>query len=759
MNQEYTDRFGEMEQAFDVTMRKIEDKFTELNRHSSDMTGNKLTELEKSTSNRFKHTEIEIAKIMNSMKLSENETREIFKKEIGETSEKVIKMMHELQEVDNIMQMSANGTDEENEKSMIVTEEKKSDLLENPVRSIKASEETKNYENLRIETQKPARKNLSTTVRDEILNDPNTAIYDMSPDIKINDSRVDTNLSDISPFRLRDHLDSETTKQSESNRRLKSFIKNLNIRLSTLENKVKDTSIKSLLTEELLQIDPKSNYAKSRDEQELELNLKYVAILSQLNEYKKQVRSFSTSISDYNLETNTSDNMVKYIPYISRITRLEENMENVVVKEEMDGLYKELDDLRRILKGKIEKEEVGEMLFKIGTIDEEIAKVKSSNLTLTNSHSRSPKFVEIVTDVKETVPTVDLDKLLELEASVKAINENISSIQQTLPLKAFRSEFEEIFNLKGNTISKNSAQVNSLDVEERLKQIEDRLNVYHYDIQRFKKDVRSKSPDEVNEFHKIIENSVENQVANMRLELNNRYEELYDIISRPSNEGEISNIHILRGVLVKVQKDTKELAEKLTKIEDTIDKHQSPAADEIKEDEVEEIDSTNSKKMLTSIKRHEGLFKIMKDQITKIYSELEIHQQNSKKQSDANINTSLKMFEELRSNVGDVMSKISEGTRLNQRDMQKINDVFVVLEAKGNKEDIMQKVDKNELKKTYRYLSKKIDDLQRKLKVAEENKEISKPRDDPTMFKQKLGMECLACGQELSIVQHNHKGD
>lgn len=44
--------------------------------------------------------------------------------------------------------------------------------------------------------------------------------------------------------------------------------------------------------------------------------------------------------------------------------------------------------------------------------------------------------------------------------------------------------------------------------------------------------------------------------------------------------------------------------------------------------------------------------------------------------------------------MNDIMSKVKEGTRLSMNDMNKINELYTLMEEKGNKDEIMKKVDK-----------------------------------------------------------------
>lgn len=44
------------------------------------------------------------------------------------------------------------------------------------------------------------------------------------------------------------------------------------------------------------------------------------------------------------------------------------------------------------------------------------------------------------------------------------------------------------------------------------------------------------------------------------------------------------------------------------------------------------------------------------------------------------------------------MEKIEEGTRLSKRDLQKVHDLYQIIELKPSKEELTNKVDKKELR-------------------------------------------------------------
>jgi hypothetical protein len=68
----------------------------------------------------------------------------------------------------------------------------------------------------------------------------------------------------------------------------------------------------------------------------------------------------------------------------------------------------------------------------------------------------------------------------------------------------------------------------------------------------------------------------------------------------------------------------------------------------------------------------------------------------------------LQEMEKIRSNVQEIIQKMQEGSKLHRRDYETIQELKSMLESKLSKEELEQKVDKNDLKKMFRNLSKRV---------------------------------------------------
>ena len=104
------------------------------------------------------------------------------------------------------------------------------------------------------------------------------------------------------------------------------------------------------------------------------------------------------------------------------------------------------------------------------------------------------------------------------------------------------------------------------------------------------------------------------------------------------------------------------------------------------------------------------------------------------------------------------MDKVKEGSRLTQLDMVRINELYGMLQGKTDKDELFNKVDKPELKRAYRFLAKRvtitqIETLKKEVKLTEQQLTLHQNKDEPLLFKKKLDLECIACGQSLSTDQ------
>jgi hypothetical protein len=114
------------------------------------------------------------------------------------------------------------------------------------------------------------------------------------------------------------------------------------------------------------------------------------------------------------------------------------------------------------------------------------------------------------------------------------------------------------------------------------------------------------------------------------------------------------------------------------------------------------------------------------------------------------LSQSIKQLEELRQNVSEIMGKVQEGSKLNQNDLEKLNELYRQLEGKSDREEILQKVDKRDLNRAYRFVSKKIESLSKDMERTD--RASTSQLDEPAALRKQLDTQCLACGQDVGVV-------
>jgi hypothetical protein len=114
-------------------------------------------------------------------------------------------------------------------------------------------------------------------------------------------------------------------------------------------------------------------------------------------------------------------------------------------------------------------------------------------------------------------------------------------------------------------------------------------------------------------------------------------------------------------------------------------------------------------------------------------------------------------LEDFRFELSSMMKKVSDGVKLSQRDVERVNELYEKLELKGDKAEIALKVDKTDLKRAYGNLSKRIDQFKDDLKRTAEAR-LSPVHEDAAVTTKKIDLECLSCGQEVASADNQREG-
>lgn len=545
------------------------------------------------------------------------------------------------------------------------------------------------------------------------------------------------------------------------------LIKDLSSRLSSLESKLQKIFPSDLSdTHEIPTKDLNLNNPEQKDDFIHEFHLKYVILLKEFNHLKELFSNLKPrDPATDKLAPERIPNFSQYIPYMTRIQTLEDLVKNLIRENTQNSILSEITQINEKLKDKVDMQDIAEIMQKvqnlerIKTVDiiqEEIEEYKHAEET---SNKVLPEIVKIV----EPIQPSDSN-----ESSIRELFDAVNKINRVLPFKVTRNELEEVMKtvqeLKAKPLPLKAGSQSTKD-NEKLTQLESTLISCINDSNYLKKCIETlqqQITDDILDQLKSLSYDCNLTSHTLRAELSKKLNELRDEIFNPGRKSEVQNIEVLRNLLFKVQKESAECKEKIQEIQSTLDNRQESKlvddgamSPEIFPEEPQEEQPTISpspqlKQISVVLQKHEHNFKQLRSHLSKLAYDLEQSQLAFKKQNEINLSNSLRQLEELKSSVSDVMLKLREGNRLSQSDLNKITELYTLVENKGDKEDITNKVDRQELKKAHRFLTKRIESLHKELKKAEEMRLTTQSQDDPALFRKKQHeFECISCGQEI----------
>lgn len=108
----------------------------------------------------------------------------------------------------------------------------------------------------------------------------------------------------------------------------------------------------------------------------------------------------------------------------------------------------------------------------------------------------------------------------------------------------------------------------------------------------------------------------------------------------------------------------------------------------------------------------------------------------------------LHRLDELKQEVMDMLAKQESSKSLSQKDYDLLNEIYSMMDNKISRDELVQKVDKEELTRMFKVLKRKTDGLYEYLRKNEQVQ--SQPaREDAYFLRKRLDKDCAACGQTL----------
>mmetsp|Transcript_8929 Transcript_8929/g.17254 ORF Transcript_8929/g.17254 Transcript_8929/m.17254 type:complete len:873 (+) Transcript_8929:27-2645(+) len=494
--------------------------------------------------------------------------------------------------------------------------------------------------------------------------------------------------------------------------------------------------------------------AAHKEDMEHEAHLKLLTLLKETQELKDMMKSMSKAhLPDVKLET--APNFKQYVPYMVRIQALEERLLDFNPGEAIYSESGERDWFAEI-ESKADAREVTRLAKAVKDLSSQLQKMQTERKrsmheaemheerSLHESHHKTEDIVPSFSSVHES----------SVEDSITKLQESITKMAAQLNNKVSKTELEKFIRVKTNT-SHSAEPSQEAKEDSTFIQLEERLNRYYFELKELKEALKTNLDairEEVYGRLKQISQDAEENLSGVHSHLMAQITDINDAISSPAESSDSANLAVMRAMNARLQKDVREMRIELNEyISQRSRSMVSEVAQLTPSDPTDEIVESGAHRSVSStLQKHEALFKTLQNQIQTLNSEFETQQSIIKKTQEQQVTQSIKQLEELRYNVSEIMAKLQEGNKLNQRDLEKLNELYRMLEGKSDREEILQKVDKRDLNRAYRFLSKKIETLGKEVEKSE--RASTSHVDEPAAVRKKLDAQCLACGQDINPI-------
>lgn len=285
---------------------------------------------------------------------------------------------------------------------------------------------------------------------------------------------------------------------------------------------------------------------------------------------------------------------------------------------------------------------------------------------------------------------------------------------------------------------------------EQVQVLESGLAALRHEMEKIKGEMaaRDREIDEMNEHFDRMDRMFSGAVQRVQTEVNKKVESIEELLDRPADNPEASkNLSTLRSVIIKLQRDLRTLS-------GSVKQQTSPLPLEALTPQSKEEASTleSRLKAITSyIQRHDQQIKDHDVTIHQVIGDMDALNLHIKRSSDSQNIARLNDMEKFRGEVEKVLRKVTDGVKLNQRDYEKMSELYEQMETKGDKAELGKKVDKAELKKAYAELNRKIKSCREEVrKVVVTPLPPTSPKEEAAVRTRRLDFGCLSCGAEVS---------
>lgn len=470
--------------------------------------------------------------------------------------------------------------------------------------------------------------------------------------------------------------ESETVK-SELIRHETIAFESLNERIEFIEKTMKKLMIEDIVNEDSeSELNERINNANLSNPEEksdvlFELNTKYLSIINEVSRLREKLHFISSSSPKSNPSDHTS-----YVPYITRISALESSVNNIQLKlqENRSSHILSYDIFSNptsnivlpkepILPEIIKETSVSRTQFSESPLR---ALPKDTNSKSAKGHRKRNSFQDLHTLTEKPKATIQTSH--NYSEDIQLLKRKIFELNEDLKSKSDKTSITVIIH-EAIAAFKNEKDIIELCNEDKLKSLESKINSNLY-----KSDKEKKSKDQ-----NVFKGVTQEEFSETFLEFTNK---INHTVQSYQN-------HIYTEIEV-LTNDIKNIEAKATKAANT--------------SQVFDIRTQDIMKRTSQI---EESLKQISEELEKIQDR---YRRNTLKNTEELEKTVayLRELENLRTNVKEIIQKMQEGSKLHKRDYNTILELRQMVESKLSKEEIEQKVDKNELKKMFRLLARKV---------------------------------------------------
>ena len=494
---------------------------------------------------------------------------------------------------------------------------------------------------------------------------------------------------------------SSIIKQKNLETQIKSLEENFSVSLKSLEKRLPDISNQFNSEIDKLKFDNKNFIHEIKSKVERKLKKSKTLILQSVELSRVEV----DAQHDMNFHRQNSEN---FEILNARVEQIENNLKRVSFDEIFENSY---DSVFNTIRGK-SLEEKNDLVLEL--------------------NSKYMKVVAEVAKLREMIRTVaglDEEKPIDLNVNYLTFNKRIENLEREIfmmqekekePEKEFKvftpnplsKKRKSLTELAIQKTSQKSIHINT-DLVSKLSELKSQIQekVSFYDLEMFVRDQIDQAIGQKRNLVSQLESQIFKEIDH-RSELSNTdliKSTIIEISEKSYQTNSISeDQNFIKGLLKTVNEsldkqhllttaELERLSNELKNFESKLNKFTT----NIQVQDIRTQDLAKRIQILEDFKQEAN------DHIKKIGDRFRKTSIKSSEEIEKNA-SQLQEMEKIRSNVQEIINKMQEGSKLHKRDYETIQQLKSMLESKLSKEEIEQKVDKNDLKKMFRNLTKRV---------------------------------------------------